>query len=209
MKLIVSTLFSLIGLNFVNLAQTTPDLASETPVWTDEDIMYLLANLSKSTEELIQEPVILINITMKLSKIISLLLIILISGCNNDVHEAPLKPTTLDIIEKLNNGHDFEFIKVLITDEQSEFPNQIIVECQIFGLLKDFDINDEIAHDIINEIFNSLGSDLRNSIIQVHLYVQESNRSFFFSKKKIRMFSYRIEEGRLIPSFLKYDQTIY
>jgi hypothetical protein len=171
--------------------------------------MYLLANLSKSTEELIQEPVILINITMKLSKIISLLLIILISGCNNDVHEAPLKPTTLDIIEKLNNGHDFEFIKVLITDEQSEFPNQIIVECQIFGLLKDFDINDEIAHDIINEIFNSLGSDLRNSIIQVHLYVQESNRSFFFSKKKIRMFSYRIEEGRLIPSFLKYDQTIY
>jgi hypothetical protein len=32
MKLIVSTLFSLIGLNFVNLAQTTPDLASETPV---------------------------------------------------------------------------------------------------------------------------------------------------------------------------------
>ena len=54
MKLIFATLILFTGIAIPSQAQTNEDQASDTPLWTEEDRQYLLDNLIKSKEELIQ-----------------------------------------------------------------------------------------------------------------------------------------------------------
>jgi hypothetical protein len=55
MKLIFAILILFTGITIPSEAQTNEDQASDIPLWTEEDRKYLLDNLIKSKEELIQE----------------------------------------------------------------------------------------------------------------------------------------------------------
>jgi len=55
MKSIFVTLILLIGITITSNAQTSAVQESDIPVWTEEDRKYLLDNLIRSKEELIQE----------------------------------------------------------------------------------------------------------------------------------------------------------
>ena len=55
MKSIFATFILFIGITITSNAQTDEDKKSDIPVWTEEDRKYLLDNLIRSKEELIQE----------------------------------------------------------------------------------------------------------------------------------------------------------
>jgi hypothetical protein len=55
MKSFFATLILFIGIAFSINAQTNAEQVSDSPIWTEEDRKYLLDNLIKSKEELIQE----------------------------------------------------------------------------------------------------------------------------------------------------------